>query len=257
MSNTVKMHQILAVETDIRKTSNRRLTDVYQQLQKPALLAGMSRTYQPKDDEGDQLPSESQRVQVRASDALETAIEEFTRLWDIVATKDYGNMSTKADITLDGGKVLAEDVPVPYLLWLEKELNDLHTILSKLPTLDPAEDWTYDPERDVFVTEPVGTTKTKKIPKAFERSPATDKHPAQVDVFNEDVIVGTWTTTKFSGALPANVVRELVENVDQVRQAVKAARARANETEVDQVKIAGKILDHVFAPLKSTETAKG
>jgi hypothetical protein len=34
------------------------------------------------------------------------------------------------------------------------------------------------------------------------KAEATEKHPAQVEVYHEDVVVGQWKTVKFSGALP-------------------------------------------------------
>ena len=42
---------------------------------------------------------------------------------------------------------------------------------------------------------------------------ATQQHPAQVQVYMEDVPEGDWTTVKFSGALPASRVRTLLERV--------------------------------------------
>lgn len=69
-----KLNQIIAVEKGIKSKSHQDLTAAHHGLQKPALLAGISRTYQPKDEEGEQLPPESTRVQVQAEDVLrETA----------------------------------------------------------------------------------------------------------------------------------------------------------------------------------------
>lgn len=69
-----KLNQIIAVEKGVKAKSHQDLTAAHQGLQKPALLSGIARTYQPKDEEGEQLPPESTRVQVRAEDVLrETA----------------------------------------------------------------------------------------------------------------------------------------------------------------------------------------
>lgn len=241
-----KLHQVLAVEKDVRNTSMRRVTDTYQQLGKPALLSGISRTYTPKDEDGDMLPPESTLVQVNAREALQHAKTEFIRMWDIVATKDFGNLNATADVMLEDGTVLIEGAPTTYLLWLEKELDHLHTLVSKLPTLDPSETWTWDDNVAAYVTQPTQTVRSKKVPKAFTAAPATDKHPAQVQVFQEDVQVGTWETIHFSGALPATEVKDLVDRVNAVRKAVKEARARANETEVEQKNVATAVFDYIF-----------
>lgn len=68
------------------------------------------------------------------------------------------------------------------------------------------------------------TVRTKKVPRNHVKAEATDKHPAQVDVYYEDVPVGYWTTVKFSGALPARRVNELLDRVEKLQQAVKFAR---------------------------------
>jgi hypothetical protein len=65
-------------------------------------------------------------------------------LWNLVFTQDTGNQSARADIVVDGKVVLA-NVPVTSLLFLDKQVNDLETFVSKLPTPDPAEEWTHDP----------------------------------------------------------------------------------------------------------------
>lgn len=243
---TTKMHQILAVEKDVRSTTNRRVTDAHRMLTTPALLSGLSRTYEPLVDGDVTLPPESTLAQVSATRVLNDVMKEWERLWDTVATKDFGNMSAVADITLTDGTVLASNVPATYLLWLEKEMADLHTFVSKLPVLDPSEEWAWSEEKAIYQTPPTETLRTKKVPRSFELSPATDKHPAQVEMYHEDVPVGRWSAVRFSGALPAQTVRDLLDRVNIIRDAVKQARARANETTVEQQKIAGPILSFIF-----------
>ncbi|MEV0352079.1 hypothetical protein AB0H88_40475 [Nonomuraea sp. NPDC050680] len=103
----------------------------------------------------------------------------LTRLFDVTATKDWTNATAKADVVVDG-ETLISGAPVTYLLFLEKQLVDLHTFVSKLPTLDPAETWSFDDNAETWRTEPVKTTRTKKVPRNHVLAEATDKHPAQV-----------------------------------------------------------------------------
>ena len=42
----------------------------------------------------------------------------------------------------------SRDVPVTYLLFLEKQLVDLHTFVKKLPVLDASETWVFDASAD-------------------------------------------------------------------------------------------------------------
>ena len=240
-----KLHQVLAVEKDVKQASSRTITDGYHLLQKSQLLQGIARNYKPKDEDGDHLPSESTRVQVITTTVIADAEKALERLWNTVATKDFGNTVAKADVVVNG-VTLMSDVPTTYLLWLEKELNDVHTLISNLPTLDPAEEWTFDPNTNSYVTEVVQTTRTKKVPKVLTLAQATDKFPAQVETYQEDVVVGTWETRKFSGALPAADVKALLERVAEVREAVKVARSIANDTQIDQQQIAAPVLSYIF-----------
>lgn len=241
-----KLNQIVAIEQGVKSKSKRDLTDAYHTIQKPALLSGISRTYEPKDEDGDKLPPESTLVQTNVDDVLGQVSDALTRLFDVTLTKDASNSVAKAPVVVDG-KTIVSPVPVPYLLFLEKQLQDVRTFTATLPTLDPSERWNKDEATGVYVTEPVQTVKTKKIPKNWEKAPATDKHPAQVEIFHEDVLVGTWTTRKFSGALPAARVAELTERVDKLIEAVKFAREEANSLEVNDAKAGKAVFDYLFA----------
>ncbi len=245
-----KLNQIIAVEKGVKSKAYSELTEAHHALQKSALLAGIARTYQPKDEEGEQYPPESTRVQVRAEEILRETAATLTRLFDVTATKDWANCEAKADVRVDG-EVLLPAVPATYLLFLEKQLTDLHTFVSKLPVLDAAETWNFDQAADCWATDPVQTTKTKKIPRNHVKAEATEKHPAQVEVYYEDVVVGHWRTVKFSGSLPASRVKELLDRVDKLQQAVKFAREEANNTEVTDRQIG----ERVFAYLLSGSVA--
>lgn len=241
-----RLNQIIAVEKGIKSRSQKDLTEAHHALQKPALLAGISRTYRPKDEEGEQLPPEATKVQMKAEEIIRRTADILVELFDVTATKDYTNCKARADVVVDG-KPLLRDVPVTYLLFLEKQLVDLHTFIKKLPVLDASETWAFDASADCWATEPVQTVKTKKVPRNHVKAEATDKHPAQVEVYHEDVVVGYWKTVKFSGALPAKRVNELIERVEKLQQAVKFAREEANNATADEQKIGRAVLSYLFA----------
>ncbi len=240
-----KLNQIIAIEKGVKSQTLRELTDAHHQLQKPSLLSGIARTYRPIDDEGEQYPPESTRVQVKAEEIIERTVQILTKLFDVTATKDWANGTALADVTVEGNKIL-EQVPVTYLLFIEKQLTDLHTFISKLPILDASETWVFDSSADAWATEPIQTTKTKKIPRNHVKAEATEQHPAQVEVYYEDVIVGYWRTVKFSGALPATRVSELLERVRKLQEAVKFAREEANSIEVEDQTVGDKIFGYLF-----------
>ncbi|HTK10692.1 MAG TPA: hypothetical protein VL485_26195 [Ktedonobacteraceae bacterium] len=242
----MKLNQVIAIEKGTKSRALQELTEAHQTLQKPALLAGISRTYRPKDEEGETFPPESTRVQIKAEDIIRKTTSELTKLFDVVATKDWANCTAKADVVVDGTTLLSQ-IPATYLLFLEKQLVDLHTFIKKLPVLDASELWTFDPSADCWATEPIQTTKTKKIPRNHVKAEATEKHPAQVEVYYEDVVVGNWRTIKFSGALPSQRVNELLNRVEKLQEAVKFAREEANGLETTEHKMGAKILGYLFS----------
>lgn len=240
-----RLNQIVAIEKGVKSSSQSELTTQYQTLQKATLLSGISRVYQPKDEEGEALPPESTRVQVKVDDVLGRVAEVMTRLFDVTATKEWANTSARADVVVDGAVLLA-DVPITYLLFLEKRLVDVHTLVGKLPLLDSAEEWEFDASTDCWRTPPAKTVRTKKVPRNHVKAEATEHHPAQVEMYFEDVPVGTWTTVKFSGALPAQRVNELRARVDKLADAVRFARENANEAEVVDQKAGEKVFGYLF-----------
>ncbi|TMR00316.1 hypothetical protein ETD83_17135 [Actinomadura soli] len=241
-----KLNQIIAIEKGVKSRAQRELADVLRVLQKPALLSGISRVYRPKDEEGETLPPESTKVQVKSEYALRDVAAALTRLFDVVATKDWANREARADVVVDGRTVVAQ-APVTYLLFLEKQLTELLALIDKLPVLDAAESWSYDESQDVWRTDPVETSRTKKVPRAHVLYEATDKHPAQVETFTEDVIVGTWTKVAFSGALPARRVNELRDRVARLQAAVKYAREEANAADVDDRQVGEAVFAYLLA----------
>lgn len=241
-----KLNQIIAVEKGIKNQQNQVITEVHHALQKPALLSGIARQYRPRDEEGERLPGESTNVQLRADVMLSQIAQAWTQLLDITFTKDEANTKARADIVVDGQVVLA-NVPVTSLLFLEKQLVDLHTVVKKLPTLDPSEKWELDPAQNVWSTKPAETTRTKKVPRNHVKAEATQHHPAQVEVFQEDVIVGFWNTIKYSGAMPAQRRDQILDRVEKLQRAVKFAREEANGTEVQVQKGGDKIFGFILA----------
>jgi hypothetical protein len=240
-----RLNQIVAVEKGVKSSAYKRVTELHKAVQKTTLLDGRSRTYRPKDDDGDQVPPENQHVQVRASDVLKDLRASLSELFDTVATKDWGNCEARADVKVDD-RVIMPDVPVTYLLFLEKQLSDLKTFIEKLPVLDPSERWSYDEATDAYATEPSDTTRTKKIPRNHVKAEATKEHPAQVEVYMEDVVIGYWRTIRYSGALPQSRVSELAERVERLQKAVKFAREEANALEVTRKHVAEAFFDYLL-----------
>ena len=241
-----RLNQIIALSKDAKAQGEAALTKAHHDLQKSQLISGLSRVYASLDEMGEGLPPESTRVQIRSDEVIKTVTTRLTRMFDVVATQETANTHATATVIVDDNTLLTE-VPVVVLIFLEKQLDNLKTFIRKLPVLDPSEHWQFSESADAYATDPVQTTRTKKVPRNHVRAPATDKHPAQVDMWYEDVIAGTWTTVKFSGALPATRVAELLGRVERLEDAVKMAREQANSIDVVDVHIGRPVFDYLFA----------
>lgn len=240
-----KLCQIIALANGKKARSQAGLTELYHLIQKTPLLDGITRTYRPLDENGEKFPPEAKKVQTRVTDLIVRVRGILTDMIDIVVTQDTANTQAFADIVVDD-TVLAEHVPVCHLLFLEKHLVDLATFVEKLPILDPAESWERNDEMDCYATAPFETIKTKKLPRNHVKYEATKDHPAQVEMYTEDVLVGNWTTIKFSGAILEADRRAIIARIRQLQDAVKTAREEANCLEVKDVSIAENLLDFVF-----------
>lgn len=240
-----KLNQIIAVESGTKTKAERELSDLYKSVQNPELFKGFVKQYRPLDEEGEKFPSESKNVQMTAREALSKARSALSHLVDITASKDYANCHACADVVVDG-VTLIEKAPVSYLLFLEKKLTDIHTLVSKIPVLDAAESWTLDQNDAMFRTEPVETVRTKKVQRALVLHPPTVEHPAQTQLITEDVTVGYWKTTKISGAVTSLAQSATLSRIEALQRAVKFAREEANQAEAREMKVADKIFGWIF-----------
>ena len=240
-----KLNQVVAIEKGVNSRATTEISEVYKMVQKPVLFNGFNKTYLPVDENGEKYPDESQKVQLKVADVLERVKESKVELLDTVAQKDYANMSATADVVVDG-TVLVEKAPVPYLLFLEKQLTDIRTLIGALPVLDPNEDWTLDAGNGIYKTKPVKTHRTKKVTKPLVLFPATDKHPAQTDKIIEDVVVGFWEQVKMSGSVEEKAQKALLKKVETLLDAVKQAREEANNSDAPKVTVGEALLGYIF-----------
>lgn len=241
-----KLNKFIAINKGIKASAYAAQTTFYQTLQKAPLLTGLIRTYRPLDeDDQDILPPERTAVQIKAEETLAQIADLMARPYDVEASVAWGNCMARADVVV-GGTVLFEKAPVTFLLFLEKQLNDLLVLTRKIQTLPSDQEWHWDTGRGLYVTEPIETRRTKKVPRNHEMAPATKEHPAQVRVYEEDKVVGIRTTIHMSGALPETRRDQLANRIQELLLAVKAAREEANGTDVDDVHIGDKLFRYLF-----------
>jgi len=236
MKDFKTLNQLIAVEKSEKKRITNEISEIHRASQVLDLFNGFERKYVPTNDGDETLPPESKKVQLNAKNCLDKVKKALTQELDLEATKDLSNSVAKAHLVVDG-EILLENVPATTLLFLEKKLNDLHTIVEKFTVLDNAENWTLDVESNLYKTQVVKANRTKKTPKPIVLYDATDKHPAQCQIFNDDIVVGQYELTKTSGALPKLEKENLLEKISNLLNCVKAAREQANMCAVQKSEI--------------------
>ena len=76
-----RLNQIIAVEKGAKTHATAEISDLYKTVQKPALFVGFQRTYEKKDDDGEDFPPERQVVQFRTTDIVARAVTTLSDLF--------------------------------------------------------------------------------------------------------------------------------------------------------------------------------
>lgn len=239
-----KLNQIVAIVSGKKTEAKEHLTKLHRVSASADVYSGLHRSYQSLDDEGETFPDESKGVGLTTNSVFEDLQNILSPVLDVVLTQDTANCSAFGEIKID--EVVLGKVPVTYLMFLEKQIVDLEKFFSSLPTLDSSTKWTFDENQGVFASEPVKTYKSKKVLQHKVLYEATKEHPAQIEKWTEDVPVGEWTTTKYSGAISVVQKNKIMEKLKKLKDAVKFAREEANSTLVDDKKISKDIFSYLL-----------
>ena len=246
MSTKVKLNQIIALNAPKKAEFEKFITKYYHLVQKNEPFFGLERHYTPKNEDGESLPSESSKVQIKVEDLLQALQNPWIEMLDVVLTNDIGNCEAKADIIIDDIVILSQ-VPVSTLIFLEKQITNWKNLLSKLPILPLSEDYIFDKNLGLHTTKTIETVRTKKVEEALVLYPATAEHPAQCKSITKDIIAGTWMTKKLSSAITNTRLEYLLDRANKLKEAIIKAREQANSIEIDQQKGGEKLLSYLFS----------
>lgn len=239
-----KLHELLAVENDLRKAANSAIQEVKARLANRSILVGQTRRYSPLVEGGETFPNEDTNLNTTISEQLEILQQQYGSFMDVSLQKEVSNLGTSANVVVDG-KILFDNLPSTALLNLEAKLIELRSVYANIPTLDPAERWEYDEGQGHYVSSERETHRTKKIHRNHTLYDATDKHPAQVQVYTEDERVGTWTTVIHSGMITQTDKRQRLSRIDRLIHEVKKARQRANDITADEKTYAAQVFNYI------------
>ncbi len=244
-----KLHELLAVEPDREGLYKIVLEEAKTTFQKKTdHFMGQIRKLEMFDQAEDKLNTvERKELVTTVKDKLLYVQEALQRYLDIVLQKEATNQEATADLIVDG-VALAKDVPATFLLGLETKMKHLRGMYETLPTLDPGIKWTKDTKfgENVYVTEyPDEKFKTAKKFQHQVLVAPTDKHPAQVEKWEEQVPVGKYSTTAWSGKISSAEKSAQLGKIDKIIQGAKQARMRANNIEAINREIGKVLCDYI------------
>lgn len=227
-----KLHEILAVEGDLASKARAEVDRVLETFQSGrGRFLGQSRTYEPREEGGETLPKETTPLARTVGNEIDAFWRVFGDWLDTSSAKEITNRMTSGSVIVEGEEVaVLEQLPAPALLNLENKLAILRRVYAGIPTHDPLKVWEEDQNTGVMVSRAT-SVRTKKVPRSHTLAKATKEHPAQVEMWMEDITVGDWMTTIHSGMVSHVEKRDFLERIDSLAREVKRARQRANDRE--------------------------
>ncbi len=189
-------------------------------------------------------------IQTTVNEELAWITGHMSKFIDAAHGIAVANTIAKADVILDG-QIILMDMPATSLLELEKRASEVFTLVSNIPTLDPAKGFEPDVtfrKSGVFKAREVTIENTTKLDIPLTLAEATKEHPAQVKLVTKDVVTGKTMTTEYSGLITPAQKADMLNRVEKLKVALKSARARANNTTipVNRTKIGEALLNFAF-----------
>lgn len=247
----MKLHELLSIEGNLENQANKALQDLSSTFEKKKHLFEESCVSFTPNAEGSQTVIESQSsIQSTVKKELEWLSGFFKKSLDASYQVAEANTLARADIVLEDGTVIAPQVPATALLELEKRMTAIHNLVATIPTLDPAMGFTPDPNRGegYFASRVINKNRTQKVKEVIILYPATTEHPAQTQLIDKDVETGKLIQQSWSALVTPAKKSEYLDKVETLSRAIRQARSRANDQEVDKTKkIGAKLLDFIFS----------
>jgi len=246
-----KLHQHLAVENDVKSGEEKIRSECMATFtKKQHHFDGLISTYKPdKEEEQNQVLDDKHIVETVQS-KLDYTQGAIIRLLDFNLQKEVTNTKAKSDLVIednDGKEVtIAQGIPATMLLNLEKRMLKVRDLYNAIPTCDPAKVWEKDDNEGIYRAQtPETKIKTKKTPTSYVKAEATEKHPAQIEFWFEDVRVGIVETVHKTGRLTPAEKSNLLDRIDILIRGIKKSRQKANDFDIENVKIGKKLFNYI------------
>lgn len=244
-----KLHQLIAVEPDLAARSRKFREDTIKVFrEKQNLFEGSIKTLTWFDEgEKTEYPDEHQHMTDTVADQLKFYADSEIPYLDAVCQKDSTNQMAVADLIVDG-ETITQKLPATFLLGLESKLVAMRELYAYIPTLKVGLEWKQSMDKGEGVFELVHPEETLRTAKKFKHQVLvgpTDKHPAQIEKWEEQVPVGKFTKLRWCSCFTSAKKAAILTKLDKLIMAVKQARQRANNTPIVDAHIGQKLFDYI------------
>lgn len=217
------------------------------------LFEGRKKTFRPSAENAEPVVEAEQEIQSTVAREIRWLSGYLAKSTDVAYQIDVANTEAKSDVVDEDGTVLLKDVPATTLLQLAKRVVEWKDLILAIPTLDPAKGFVEDKAHGAghWAAREVVKPRTMKTKKVYVKYEATKEHPAQTELLDADVQIGTTLEQEWSGLITPSRKAELLDRVEVLHRAVTKARSAANALTIDtsDKKIGATLLDYVFKPL--------
>lgn len=245
-----QLHEVLAVEPDLLKSMRKVIDEAKHTFkEKASHFVAWTKVYHSiNEDDIENGRAENHEMTTTVDEKLDYISDFIVKAIDCTAQKEATNQKASAKLSI--GVATFDNVPATLLLNLEHRTKELRELLNTIPTLQPGVDWqedhTFNKDNVYKCHTPQETSRTKKTVRGVELSPATDRHPAQVEKVTEDVPIGKYVQTVWSGMITPAKKSRILGRLDEVEHAIKKARMRANTQAVAKLDIGRSLMDYII-----------
>jgi hypothetical protein len=239
----------VTLELHTRRNANNVSSKAHEALTTAQAVFGERAEYTPATVGGEQLPPQRTEVRVHAQSAVTDSVKAWETLVSALATTCFGNCEPQARADVvdpETQRIIVAQAPVSFLLSLEKTLTEIANFVSSIPMLPTSTRWRRGAEDGMWETDPVEELHVSVEPQSKVTSEATPEHPAQVYVWDVEVVQGTWATTRYSSAYPPEDIREILNRIERLRIAITKAKHDANLAEVPKLSVGKDVMQFLF-----------
>lgn len=242
-----EMHALVAVFPNLKGTGNEALNNSKSTFKnREHQFSGHLKTYKPVQEGGQGEEPEHTPMVLTVGEELAHFQATFSPFLN--AELQMCETNTEAKATVEVGSFKLVDAPATFLLQLEKHIGEVRKVIDAIPVLDGKHQWEEDGQQGagVWKSKPEITYRTKKELQHKVMFEGDEHHPPQIEKWQEDVRIGSYTTERHSGLITIKQKIGLLRKLDKLQQGVKKARSEANKIKHSTATIAEEVFEYLF-----------